>query len=186
MNSTSFTKDHTYARQYQVRGKNSTASHCHVALEPKQNPQFVPSVSDHHIASDAQCSQLQNMCNTLQHILLDHTYCQILHPPLIFNISPMDNCSILAKYITPPVRNTFKSPIFKSSDIKIAETSPSPKILNDEQSWQFRTHTPSECNYMNNVAPISSYISAETKHSMETKLQHQHNMWYVVCQHILN
>ena len=56
MNSTSFTKDNTYARQYQVRGQNSPTSHCHVAFQPKQNPQFVPSLSDHHIASDAQHS----------------------------------------------------------------------------------------------------------------------------------
>ena len=176
MNSTAFTKDHTYARQYQVREKHSPAADCHVALEPKQNPQFVPSVSDHHIAPDAQYLQSQNMCNTLQHIIFDHNYCQIPHPPLIFNISPMDNCSILAKYITLPVRSSFRSPVCKSSDIQIAETSLSPNILNDEQSLQFRTHTPLESNHMNNVAPISSHISAEPKHSMETQLQHQHNI----------
>ena len=98
MNSATFTKDHTYARQYQVREKHSAAADCHVALEQKKlNPPFVPSVSDHHIAPDAQYSQSQNMYNTLQHIILDHTYCQRPHPLLIFNISPMDNCSTLAK-----------------------------------------------------------------------------------------
>ena len=43
------------------------------------------------------------MCNTLQQIILDHTYCRILHPPLIFNISPLDNNSMVAKYIKLPV-----------------------------------------------------------------------------------
>ena len=109
MNSCSFTRNHTYARQYQVRGQYSPASDCHVASESEQNPQFVPSVSDHHIAPDAKYSESQNMCNTLQHIILDHTYCQILHPLLIFNIYPLDNCSILAKYIKLPVTTNFKS-----------------------------------------------------------------------------
>ena len=35
MTSSYFPKDHTYARQYQVRGQNSPASDCHVAPEPK-------------------------------------------------------------------------------------------------------------------------------------------------------
>ena len=71
MNLSSFIKDHTYVREYQVRGQNSSASDCHVSPEPEQNPQFVPSASDHHIAPDAQYSKSQNMCNTLQHIILD-------------------------------------------------------------------------------------------------------------------
>ena len=80
-----------------VKGQNSPASNCHAAPEPEQNLQFVPSASDHHITPDAQYSKPQNMCNTLQHIKLDHTYGQILPPPLIFYISPLDNYSILAK-----------------------------------------------------------------------------------------
>ena len=83
--------DHIYARQYQARGQNSSASDYHVTPEPEQNPQFIPPASDHHIAPDAQNSKSQNMCNTLQHIILAHTYCQILHSPLIFNISTSDN-----------------------------------------------------------------------------------------------
>ena len=74
-----------------VRGQNSHVSDCHVAPEPEQNPQFISSTSDHHSVPDAQYSKSQNMCNTLQHIILNHTYCQILHPPLIFNISSLDN-----------------------------------------------------------------------------------------------
>ena len=65
MNSTTFTKDHTYARQYQVREKHSATADCHLTLEPKQNHQVVPSVSDHHIAPDAQYSQSQNMYNAV-------------------------------------------------------------------------------------------------------------------------
>ena len=51
MNYGSFTKAHTYARQYQVRGKrtNSSASDCHVAPETEQSSQFVPSTIDYHI-----------------------------------------------------------------------------------------------------------------------------------------
>ena len=52
MNSSSLTKDHTYSGQYQVRGPNSPAS-------------------VHHIAPEGQYSKLQNMCNTLQHIIMD-------------------------------------------------------------------------------------------------------------------
>ena len=74
-----------------VRGQNLPASDFHVAPEPEQNPQFVLSASDHHIAPDTRCSNSENMCNTLQHIILDHTYCWILHPPLTFIISPLDN-----------------------------------------------------------------------------------------------
>ena len=109
MNSSSFTKDHTYTRQYQERGQNLPTSDCHVANEPEQNYQFVPPVSDHHIAPDAQYSKSQNMCNTLQHIILDHTCCQILDPPLIFNISTLDNYSILAKSIKLSVTTNLKS-----------------------------------------------------------------------------
>ena len=65
MNSSSFTKDNMYTRQYQVRGQNSPASDCHVTPEQEQNPQFVPSISDPHIAPDAQYSKSHNMCNTL-------------------------------------------------------------------------------------------------------------------------
>ena len=65
MNSGSFTKDHTYTRQYQVRGQNSPASDSHVGPEPGQNLQFILSASDHHIAPDAKYSNSQNMCNTL-------------------------------------------------------------------------------------------------------------------------
>ena len=61
MNSSSFTKDLTYTRQYQVRGQISSASDWHVAAEPEQNPQFIPSASDHHIAPDAQYSNSQNI-----------------------------------------------------------------------------------------------------------------------------
>ena len=61
MNSSSFTKDHTYARQYQVRGQHSSASDYHVSPEPEQKPQFIPSASDHHIAPDAQYSKSQNI-----------------------------------------------------------------------------------------------------------------------------
>ena len=53
MNSSSFTKGHTYAKQYRVKEQNSSASDCHVVPEPEQNPHFVPSASDHHIAPDA-------------------------------------------------------------------------------------------------------------------------------------
>ena len=48
-----------------VRGHNSPASDCHVTPEQEQNPQFVPSISDPHIAPDAQYSKSHNMCNTL-------------------------------------------------------------------------------------------------------------------------
>ena len=54
-----------------VWGQNSPASDCHDAPEPEQNLQFVPSASDHHIAPYAQYSKSQNMCDTLQHIILD-------------------------------------------------------------------------------------------------------------------
>ena len=76
MNSSFFTKYHTFTRQYQVKRQNSPVSDCYVA-------------------PNAQYSKSQNMCNILQHIVLDLIYCQILHPPLMFTISPLDNfCTV--------------------------------------------------------------------------------------------
>ena len=69
------------------------------APEQEQNPQFIPSAPDGHIAPNAQYSKSQNMCihcNILNWVILIVRY---YFSSLIFNISPLDNYSTLAKYM---------------------------------------------------------------------------------------